>query len=169
MLACLTEVTLRSGADMAAAGRVKAAAKQFALVERIRPFDSDAHMLASQFLAEQASRGDPRAARLAAKEARSSLRATPDSYESAVALGVALITQQKYRQAVRVLDDAVADYPFRTPAYIQRAIARLRTGKIEPGLQDLTRAIELRPDDPTPRRILLELKQRADAERQSRK
>jgi hypothetical protein len=165
VFACLTDVTLRSGADLAAAGRVKEAGKLFARVEQFRPLDSDAHMLASQSLAQQASRGDLRAARMAEEQARASLRATPDSYESAVALGVALITQQRHREAIRVLDAAVADYPYRAPAYTQRAIARLRTGKIRPGLRDLGRAIELRPDDPTPRRILQELRERADAGR----
>jgi hypothetical protein len=162
---CLSEVALRSGAELAAAGRVHLAVGRFELVEKLRPFDSDTHMLASEFLAEQASRGDRLAARVAEREARRSLRSTPHSYEANVALGVALITQRRLRGGLKVLDEAVVDYPFRGQAYTQRAIARAELGDVAGAVTDLRRAMALRPDDPAPVRILLEIRARLQAQR----
>lgn len=161
-VACLTEVALRNGADLAAAGRVAMAVDRFETVERLRPLDADARMLASQYLAVPASRGDVPAARQAGRRAQASLRASPDSYESTVALAVAQITLGRLRPALATLDDAVALYPFRGQAYTQRAIARGRLGDIEGAVLDLRRAMALRPDDPVPRRLLIELKLRLD-------
>lgn len=166
---CLSEVALQNGAELAASGKLRLAVDRYQLVERMRPFDADVHMLASEFLAEQASRGSTYAARQAAKEARHSLRETPDSYEANVALGVALITEHKLRGALRVLDEAVADYPFRSQAYTQRAIARAQLGDLAGGVLDLRRAMALRPDDPVPVRILLQIKSRIDAAKQADK
>lgn len=166
LLACLADVALRNGAQLAAAGRVQMAADRFDIAFRLRPLDSDTHMLASQFFAEQASRGNLLAARLAAEEARTSLRATPDSYEANTALGVALIARGQFAKALKVLDAAVVDYPFRGQAYIQRGLARIRLGDINGGVLDLRRAIVLRPDDPIPARLLLELQSRIELAKQ---
>src|SRR5690606_27715389 len=119
------------------------ALERFELVERLRPWDADARMLAAQYLAQQASAGDRAAAREAARRARDSLTATPDSYEANVALGVSLIALGKSKPSLVILDEAVADYPFRAPAYLQRGIARVRLGDVAGGYRDLQRAASL--------------------------
>lgn len=168
VVTCLTDVALRNGAELAAAGKVGLAVERFETVERLRPWDADARMLSAQYLAEQASRGDRNAARQAEERARDSLRATPDSYESKVALGVALITRKQLRPALVELDEAVELYPYRGQAYVQRAIARTRLGDVPGGVKDLQIAIALRPDDPIPKRLLLDLQLRIQAAQQRR-
>lgn len=156
-MACMSDVALRNGAELAAGGRVQQAIDRFGTAHNLRPYDPDVHMLASQFLAEQASRGSVVAAAAAASEARAALRANPHSYESNTALGVALICEHSYVSALRVLNNAVVEYPFRGQAYIQRGIARIRVGDINGGVLDLQKATVLRPDDPIPVRLLLQI------------
>ncbi len=159
----LSEVALRNGAELASAGRTRLATERFEVVERLRPFDPDASMLSAQYLAQQASRGSLYAARQTARRARTSLASTPDSYESNVALGVALIARRELRDAAQVLDHAVSIYPYRPHAYIQRAIARAPLGDIDGAVADLQRAHALDPSDPMPKILLTDLKRRLDA------
>lgn len=159
----LAEVALRSGAELAATGRVSVAQDRFAMAHRLRPLDPDVHMVAAEYLAQRASTGDLVAARATERQARRSLEVTPDSYESAVALGVALLVRNQVPEALGTLNAAVADYPYRGQAYTQRALALIRLGQIRAAIGDLQRAIVLRPSDPVPVRILLQLRAGLDA------
>ena len=104
LMSCVAETMLGNAVDAAAAGDVATATDELEKAQRWRPLDSDIDMLGAQALAAAASTGDVDAARAAEELARSSLRRTPDSYASRVALGVALLTQDQPEAAERELD-----------------------------------------------------------------
>lgn len=167
-LSAIAEVALRNGAELATAGRIGDARARFEVASTLRPLDPDVHMVAAEYFAQRASAGDQGAARATVEHARASLAVTPRSYETEVALGVGLLATGELVRALGVLNAAVADYPYRGQAYIQRALVLIGLDQPQAGIRDLQRAIVLRPKDPTPVRILLGLAARVEAARAAR-
>jgi Flp pilus assembly protein TadD len=142
-MSAYAEVPLRQGVDAAARGDVSAAAQAFASASSARFYDRDIDMIAAQSLAQLASSGDTHAATDAEARARRSLARTPDSYDSGVALGVALLSQSRPTAALVPLSRAVRACPHRAPAYVQRAVARAALGQLAGARRDLVKASHL--------------------------
>ena len=153
-MSCVAETMLGNAVDAAAAGDVATATDELEQAQRWRPLDSDIDMLGAQALAAAASSGDVDAARAAEELARSSLRRTPDSYASRVALGVALLTLEQPEAAERELTVAVGLAPERPDAYLQRAVTRLALGDRAGAEADARRVLEIEPGSRTARRVL---------------
>jgi len=143
-----------AGVRAAAAGDVDEAVAAFDSARAWRPWDVDLDMIAARALADEASAGDGRAAWATERYATLSLRRTPDTYQSQVALGVALLTQGRPGDAETVLAGAVADAPQRPAAFIQRGLARFGGFDVEGAREDLSRAVELDPRNRSTLRIL---------------
>lgn len=153
---CVSEVFVAHGISAAQRGDVPAARSAFGIALTLRAGDPDTHMVAAQSFAAIADQSrDAAAAAQAESDARASLDATPDTYESQVALGVALASQDDLEGAIDVLEAAVADFPQRPSAYVQRALARLGTHDVDGAVADLERAKDLgyRPAEAILRRI----------------
>lgn len=150
----VSDLALRHALDAAAGGRLTAAVHDLATARRWHPYDADVSQLGAQGLAVLADRGVREAAAPAAEAARASLTHAPGSCPSLVVLGLALRVEGRYAEARTALDQAVADCPARPQAYVQRAVLGLRTGNLSWAVDDLRRAVELDPEDPTARRLL---------------
>jgi hypothetical protein len=162
-LACVSEVYLQRGMDSVDEARLTPAKEGFATARALRPLDADVAMLQAQALAAMTNTGLPQAARPAEATARDSLDGTPDTYASQVALGVALLAQNRLPEAVEVLDRAVALYPERPAARIQRGIGRFGMRDVEGARADLHKAQALAPKSRTAQRILDIIDQRVGA------
>ena len=154
LMSCVAETMLGNAVDAAAAGDVATATDELEQAQRWRPLDADIDMLGAQALAVAASSGDVDAARAAEELARSSLRRTPDSYASRVALGVALLTLEQPEAAERELTVAVGLAPERPDAYLQRAVTRLALGDRAGAEADARRVLEIEPGSRAARRVL---------------
>lgn len=140
----VSEIQLDRGFAAAGRGDEAAAADHFDSAAALRPGDPDTHMLSAQALAGLANAaGDLEAAEEAERHAGLSLDRTPDTYQSQVALGVALMTEDRPQEAYDVLDAAVADFPMRASAYVQRGLAAYLLGEEDAARADLLRANEL--------------------------
>jgi tetratricopeptide (TPR) repeat protein len=145
LMSCIAENRVAGGIAAARGGDVTAAAARIDVARDWRPLDADIPMLGSQALAAVASAGDQMAADETRSLAEASLRRTPDSYGSLVALGVALITQRDLSAARAELDKAVALFPRRPDAYLQRAIARAGLGDIQGAVADAQATLAIDP------------------------
>lgn len=155
---CISEWSMQRGVEAAGRGEAVAAAEQFDRAATWRPWDSDVSMLAAQGLAPLASAGDVDAAIAAERFARESLARTPHTYASQVALGAALLAQQRTDEALVELDEAVDTFPRRPAALVQRALVQAATGRSAEASADLERAAALAPGDATIPRLREELR-----------
>ncbi|GAB4012652.1 O-antigen ligase family protein [Nocardioides ultimimeridianus] len=161
LLVCVSEIYLQSGLASAGQGRIQAARADFDTVRHLRPGDADVDMIAAQALAALAdgtANGRVPAAAAAEQYADRSLDATPATYESRVALGVALRVQDRLPAALHTLDGAITDFPLRPKAYTQRAIVRFGLRDVAGARSDLRTAIGL--GDRTARQVLRSIEAR---------
>jgi hypothetical protein len=152
--AAAAEIPLRHGIDQAGSGDVSTAGSSLDRARALRPWDADLGMLAAQSFAVGASDGDTDAARAAVRWADRSLARTPDTYDSLLSRGVALIALDELDLAVRDLDRAITIGPTDPRAWLQRGIARFGLQDAEGAQSDVERATRLDPDDPVSRRVL---------------
>ncbi len=158
------DVRLRQGIDAADDHRPRVARTAIDSARSLRPWDSDAALLGTQALAQEATTGSGGAAEAAAAAralARTALRRTPDSHDALVALGVAHLARGELEAALASLDRAVALAPRRPDGYVQRSIARVGLGDLDGARADLTVAKRIAPGSPVVRRLLRQVEQRA--------
>lgn len=158
--ACVADVQVQRGVQLASAGHLVAAERAFVAARHFHPGDGDIAMLGAQAMAGMVSNGNAAAAPPAVRLARASLAKTPQTYQSRVALGVALIAQNRLPQAKRDLNTAVRLFPMRPAAYVQRGIARFGLRDVPGARHDLHRAQRLAPHDRTPTHILSAIRER---------
>jgi O-antigen ligase len=151
--AAVGDVQLRRAVDAADRQDSARAGELVEQASRWRPWDVDLDVIAARVLAGEAALGDPGAAQRAEVLAREALARVPDSYESLVALGVALSAQGRLTEAEATLDRAVALAPHRPDGYVQRAIARTGLERYDDALADLDRARRILPGSPVVRRL----------------
>jgi hypothetical protein len=159
LTSCLSEVLLQEGVDAAAHAKRRDARAHIDSAHRWRPLDADVAMLGSQAMAGLTDSGIHAAAPDAQGLAEESLRRTPDAYQARVALGVALIARGELDQAVGDLDRAVALFPRRPDAYVQRAIARFGLRDVDGALADLHVAQRIDPRSRAVKRLLSAIEQ----------
>jgi Flp pilus assembly protein TadD len=153
------ERDLETGIVAARGGDISAAHRAFESAHRLRPFDGDVAMLASQALAGAANDRVPGAAHETIYWARLSLRRTPDTYASALALAVAEVSEGDLDAARTGLDRLIRLYPTEPGALIQRGIVRFGERDVPGARRDLRYAQSLDPTDRTPTRILRKIAQ----------
>ncbi|EFQ84626.1 tetratricopeptide repeat protein [Aeromicrobium marinum DSM 15272] len=160
LAACVGEVVIRDGVDAAAAGRGAAADRSFEIAAGWRPWDVDLPLIAAQALAGATSGGDESAVDPTVRWAARSLELTPDSSTAGLALAVALLRRGELAEALQVLDGVVALAPTDPQAHVQRALARFGLQDGAGAVDDLERAVELDPEDPTAADLLEQIEQR---------
>lgn len=163
-MACLAEVQLQRALQDAATGRAAFADTGLAAASRWRPLDSDIALIGAQALAGAANDGDQLAVEPARRWAERALDRTPTSYDARVALAVALLQDGELAPARDLLDDAVASFPQRPEAWLQRGIARFGLRDVAGARADLAEAIAIDPDDPRAPQVLAAIEQRLAAD-----
>ncbi|MCW2751174.1 MAG: hypothetical protein JWR83_2284 [Aeromicrobium sp.] len=158
LAATVAEIPLQHGIQRVADGSLEQANSSFGAAHRLRPWDSDIGMLASQAYAQPASDGDLLSAELAVRWATRSLDRTPQSYDALLARGVGLIALGKLNAAETDLDLAIAVGPTDPRAWLQRGIARFGQQDANGALDDVERATRLDPEDPVSKRVLDEMR-----------
>lgn len=156
-----SDVRLLDGVEAAAVGEVQAADEAFEDAFGARLHDGDVAMLAAQALAGPASAGSTEAADSTVVWAERSLRGTPDTFASGLALAVAEVSQGRLGEAERRLDALTERFPTEPQAYTQRSIARFGQGRLDEALADLDEAQRLDPDAVEPARLRAAMVERA--------
>ncbi|WP_310961924.1 O-antigen ligase family protein [Nocardioides terrisoli] len=163
LLGCVSEIALQRGMVAAGRGDLTTARHDFATARALRPLDSDVSMLEAQTLAALANRGDRAAADLTAAIARQSLRRTPTTYASLLALGTARLTQNRPADALTIFTRLTDAYPMRPDAFVQRGIAKYGTGDTTGARADLERARWIAPRYRLAKEVLRRLRTAAPA------
>jgi hypothetical protein len=158
-MGAVAERALQDGIEQASKGDSAAADSDFTTAEHLRPFDGDVAMLAAQTQAGLTDNDVDGASARAERWATKSLDRTPDTYASALALGVAQVHDQELEDAKRTLDRLVSLYPTEPGARIQRGLARFGLGDVVGARADLRRARALNPRNPVPGRLLRKIDQ----------
>jgi len=154
ILAGAAEWPMKTGAQLAAEGRMDAANESFASASKLRPWDTDTALLAAQVFAGPAADGDPSAASFAIRWAAKSLERTPKSFEAGLVLAIGQANSGDLHAAKRRLDDLIRRAPFDEGPYVQRGIANFGLGDIDASIADLHQAAQLAPKSDTPWSIL---------------
>jgi hypothetical protein len=144
---CVSEINLKRGIERASAGDLAGATHGIDQARDLRPGDADVDMLASQYLAQALNQGDISVAPITIAYAKHSLAQTPHTYDSMVALAAGYIAENRLRDALHILNEAIGYYPYRTSARVLRGITRYGLGQNAAALSDLHAALSLSPHD----------------------
>jgi len=122
-------------------GRVVDARREAILAIEAWPKNPDAHYYLAYVFGQMNEWGK------AEDEARLAIKYAKHYPEAGNLLGVTLIEQGRYEEAVKVLIDVTQDFLFTTPhlAYGNLGLAYIEMGKYEEAIEALQRAVELQP------------------------
>ncbi|MBU4214242.1 MAG: O-antigen ligase family protein [Actinobacteria bacterium] len=149
VLACLGEVALQRGATLATAGRVEAASAQFENAQRLRPWDPDVAVLATEAFAAGTDAGDEPSAAAARTWSSRALGRVGRSQDVERVQGVALGVLGEPAAGLQLLAPLLADDPDNLDLLLAHGTLAAQTGDPGTALADFTRATEVAPDDET--------------------
>ena len=145
--ACVGEVRTADGVGLAASGRTADADAAFAAAQRLRPWDPDLALVATEAFAPGATEGDVASAEQALVWSERALARAPGSLEAARTHGIALATLGRLPEARSVLDGLVTEQPNDPSLLVAAGTFAAQDGDLDAALRDLGRATEIDPDD----------------------
>lgn len=133
------------------AGEVTAGARAMRTANRLHPLAPDLDEITALRLTGSSS---PAVRDLIRDYAERSLRATPATYRSRLALASVDIAAHRYPEAIARLDALIEDFPARALPYKNRAEAEIGLNLVGRARADLRRAHRIDPNSPRPDELL---------------
>ncbi|YCK83071.1 O-antigen ligase family protein [Arthrobacter sp. D3-18] len=155
--AASAEIPMKSGTDLAAAGDVPKATKEFEQAKTLRPWDQDIDLLAAQAFAVRAVKGDTTAAVAATTWARAAVERNPSSMEALTALAIGQLGTGDVPAAQKTLDTQIERSPWTSEPHLLRGLAKASGQDLEGAIADIERAAALTPKPERALNILSEL------------
>lgn len=155
--AATAEVPMKSGTDLAAAGDIPKATKEFEQAKAFRPWDQDIDLLAAQAFAVRAVTGDTPAAAAATTWARAAVERNPSSMEALTALAIGQLGTGDVQAAQKTLDTQIDRSPWTSEPHLLRGLAKANGQDLEGAIADIERAAALTPKPERALAILSEL------------